>query len=353
LDKSLPDRIEDGTRRRRVHKVTGTLALVLLSGLLALGGCKDKNKQNTGAKSGAVKGGAGAPPPPPGAQGAPGAKGEPKAYGWKCGDDKCDFDAGEDCMVCAKDCGKCNGCQRKVGFGCTNCKCEACVCKKLPNCCKKGGEWGKKCVDACKGPCGGCGWRAGFSGSGGSGPVGKDHKRTWKCGDGKCHLAHGEDCMVCAKDCGKCDGCQVMMGSNCPSCKCEKCVCKKRPSCCSPKGGWDATCAALCKKDCGGCGVSASTKPTGAAPGKVAPPGAPAKVAATGAPKKATGAAPATAVCGDGKCDAKTEDCILCAKDCGACNGCQAKRGPGCLLCKCEACVCKKRPSCCKADARL
>ena len=424
------------------------MGLLLLLGLAALGGCND------GETSGGKPSMPGVPPPAPGVANI--------NRGWKCGDKKCDFDEGEDCMVCAKDCNICDGCQRKVGEGCTNCKCEKCVCKKHPSCCKRGPGWGPKCVAACKKECGGCGLTPGsksrprgtdLPGKPKGPPQGKPAKALpvkgmpapsdWKCGDGKCVESSGEDCGACPGDCGACDGCQVREVSGCTGCKCSQCVCAKLPSCCSKKGRWDARCVKACKEQCGGCGTlkPASPTPKGAAstttgpkprptnlsakcgnkrcelalgedcescpqdcsrcngclpklgPGcrnckcaqcvctklpscckangrwsircveacrekcggcgvtsasLAAPPPAPGKVN----PVPAAGASGAAARCGDGKCDSASEDCILCARDCGNCDGCQAKLGPGCLLCKCEKCVCKKRPSCCKADGK-
>ena len=407
--------------------------LLLLLGLLALGGCK--NGETTSTKSSI----SGRPPPVKGAS--------PKGGGWKCGDKVCNFEMGEDCMVCAKDCGKCDGCQRKVGEGCTDCKCEKCVCKKYPKCCKRGRGWSRKCVTACKKECGGCGLKkghrplsgkpAGDKAPGTKGQVSPGGRNAWKCGDGKCIANSGEDCRICPKDCGSCDGCQVKVGGGCTDCKCEKCVCKKLPSCCGKKGIWGAKCAAACKKQCGGCGVTkSSSAPASASKGgsrpspnaltakcgnnrcelalgedcevcpkdcsrcngclpKLGPgcrnckcaacvckklpscctakgrwsircveacrekcggcgvtsaalsnPPTPAKVGAAAA------ASSAASTCGDGKCNPVTEDCILCSRDCGNCDGCQAKLGPGCLLCKCGKCVCKKRPSCCKANGK-
>ena len=417
-------------------------------GLVALGACK--KSETTGGKPSIP----GAPPPATGTAGM--------GRGWKCGDKKCDFEMGEDCMVCAKDCSMCDGCQRKVGEGCTNCKCEKCVCKKHPGCCKRGKGWGPTCVAACKKECGGCGLLPGRGPTGPGKPTGSDRVKpakgppkggvvlsNWRCGDGKCVQSSGEDCTVCPGDCGLCDGCQVKVGTGCPNCKCEKCVCAKLPSCCGKKGSWGAKCVKACKEQCGGCGTlkqraSASSAVFGGkagnrpvpqnlsakcgnkrcelaqgedceacpqdcsrcngclpklgpgcrdckcatcvckklpscckangrwsircveacrekcggcgvtAAGLAPPPPAPGKVGLPPArsPGTAAGATGAAARCGDGKCDPGTEDCIICARDCGNCDGCQAKLGPGCLRCKCEKCVCKKLPHCCKAGGK-
>ena len=53
------------------------------------------------------------------------------------------------------------------------------------------------------------------------------------------------------------------------------------------------------------------------------------------------------AVCGDGKCQASTEACDTCPKDCGTCNGCQARSKAKCPTCACEACVCMLDSYCC------
>ncbi len=58
--------------------------------------------------------------------------------------------------------------------------------------------------------------------------------------------------------------------------------------------------------------------------------------------------------CGDGKCDAATEDCGACPADCGACAPeCVAKKAgdpnpSGCGGCGCEKCVCAMDSFCCK-----
>jgi hypothetical protein len=77
----------------------------------------------------------------------------------------------------------------------------------------------------------------------------------WKCGNGTCEVLKGEDCIVCADDCGKCDGCQKKADPLCPGCKCENCVCAKVASCCAKNGAWGAACVAACKDKCGGCGI--------------------------------------------------------------------------------------------------
>ncbi len=300
------------------------------------GGCGRLKNRPTGPPTKGAKSGA-----PPSNQGK-------ATSSWKCGDGKCVSHSGEDCRVCPKDCGQCSGCQVKVGAGCTDCKCEKCVCKKLPKCCGKNGAWGKECVKACKEQCGGCGVSKAAGSvhaaqpgkaSGAAANVPKTLSAT--CGNNRCELALGEDCESCAKDCSRCNGCLPKLGPGCRNCKCAECVCKKLPECCAAKGRWSIRCVEACREKCGGCGVKAGALTTPPAPAKATSP-TPAKV----------GAASAAARCGDGTCNSGSEDCILCAKDCGNCNGCQAKLGPGCLLCKCEACVCKKRPSCCKATGK-
>jgi len=158
------------------------MRLCLILGIalgLALSGCKTKRTggqelppigKSTGSastskkgKAGkAVKGKKGAGKPVPAKGGVKGKKAStpPLSKKWRCGDKKCSSSAGEDCVVCAKDCGPCNGCSPNLGVGCKNCKCEPCVCKKLPHCCgSKKGVWDAKCVKACKEDCGGCGFK--------------------------------------------------------------------------------------------------------------------------------------------------------------------------------------------------
>jgi len=76
------------------------------------------------------------------------------------------------------------------------------------------------------------------------------------CGNKKCETSRGEDCGSCSVDCGKCDGCQVKVGSGCAGCKCEVCVCKALPFCCGTTGKWGSACVTQCKTKCGGCGVT-------------------------------------------------------------------------------------------------
>ena len=161
-----------------------TIQLCLMLGIvsgLVFAGCKTKRTggqelppigKSTGSVTTSKTGKAGKPPKgQKGKKGAkaapakPGSKGKksstpPLSKKWRCGDNKCSSSAGEDCVVCSKDCGACNGCRPNLGVGCKSCKCEACVCKKLPHCCGvKKGTWDAKCVKACKEECGGCGFK--------------------------------------------------------------------------------------------------------------------------------------------------------------------------------------------------
>ena len=112
-------------------------------GKAAAGGQNAPGK--AGGKGAAASTGKGAPSPPP------------TAPRWKCGNGTCEVLKGEDCIVCADDCGKCDGCQKKADPLCPGCKCENCVCAKVASCCAKNGAWGDACVAACKDKCGGCG----------------------------------------------------------------------------------------------------------------------------------------------------------------------------------------------------
>ena len=166
-----------------------TIGMYLILGALfcglALGGCKTKRTggqelppigKSTGSvttpkgSKGSSKKGAKVTPakagkkgtakPVPAKAGKKGGSAPPLSKKWRCGDNKCSTSAGEDCVVCSKDCGTCNGCRANLGVGCKSCKCEACVCKKLPHCCgMKKGTWDAKCVKACKDDCGGCGFK--------------------------------------------------------------------------------------------------------------------------------------------------------------------------------------------------
>ena len=149
----------------------------------------------------------------------------PDELGWKCGDKKCDLARGEDCTICEQDCGRCNGCQEMSNEGCPDARCETCVCKKRPACCKRGHRWDNKCVAVCKEQCGGCGRKPG--------------------------IEHLSTVTVCKN----CDGCRVRKSGGCAGCKCEPCVCKKLPSCCGKNGRWGKKCVAACREQCRGCGI--------------------------------------------------------------------------------------------------
>ena len=111
----------------------------------AAGGENAAGKAGAPGQKAAATAGKGAPSPPP------------TPPRWKCGNGTCEVLKGEDCIVCADDCGKCNGCQKKADPLCPGCKCENCVCAKVATCCAKNGAWGDECVKACKEQCGGCG----------------------------------------------------------------------------------------------------------------------------------------------------------------------------------------------------
>ncbi len=208
-----------------------------------------------------------------------------------CGDLNCNYDGGESCASCPKDCGTCQAsCPASAKPGCVLNPCEVCVCAQDAFCCKT--AWDDACVGqcvACNAPkcgdmvcstsencvscpidCGGC-----------------DHLPP-QCGDGKC--AGTEHCATCPADCGKCGnfGCACQNDSYCcnntfdSAClaKCAKC---SEGPCPKPKCGdglcWGSESCSSCNKDCGAC-----------------PP----------------------AQCGDGKCNG-SETCTSCSGDCGAC----------------------------------
>ena len=235
-----------------------------------------------------------------------------------CGNGKCN-PANESCDTCPQDCGKCNGCKAQQGPGCPMCACEKCVCKLDSYCCSV--QWDVTCANLCK-TCGACG----ISDMGPLEAGGPDVPTLVTCGDGKCDPFF-EHCDSCSKDCGQCDGCSMRLGKKCPGCKCETCVCDKDSYCCDSQ--WDSFCALSCKTRCTGCGAGDG--------GYDMP--APADISPDQPPK---------ATCGDGLCDTLTEYCDTCPKDCGQCNGCQARSKAGCPGCACEACVCKMDPDCCK-----
>ena len=237
-----------------------------------------------------------------------------------CGNLKCN-PANESCDTCPKDCGKCTGCTAQQSHGCPGCACEACVCKLDSYCCSV--QWDVPCAALCK-TCGSCK----VSDLGPQEAGGSDGPTPVTCGDGKCD-PYFEHCDSCSKDCGKCDGCSMRLGKKCPGCKCETCVCDKDSYCCDSQ--WDSFCALSCKTRCSGCG---STDGGEDLPG-------PSDMSPTDISLDA-------GVCGDGKCDTKTEYCNTCPQDCGKCTGCQPRSKASCPGCACEACVCKLDPDCCK-----
>ncbi len=234
-----------------------------------------------------------------------------------CGDGKCNPSV-EFCDSCPKDCGKCNGCQAQLQFGCPGCACEKCVCNKDSYCCSV--QWDVACANICK-TCGAC-----SVGDLGLPDAPPDMPPAPKCGDGKCDYIL-EFCDTCPKDCGKCDGCDMRFYAKCPGCACQSCVCAKDAYCCDSQ--WDSYCALSCKSRCAGCGTTDGgadiPKPADQSPDQP-PPG----------------------VCGNGKCETTSETCDSCPKDCGKCTGCQPRSKKGCPGCACEACVCKMDPDCCK-----
>ena len=236
-----------------------------------------------------------------------------------CGNGTCN-PANEFCDTCAKDCGTCDGCKAQQSFGCPGCKCEDCVCKKDSYCCSV--QWDQACANICKSQCGGCG--VGDLGP----PPDLNLVPKAKCGDGKCD-AYQEFCDTCPGDCGTCDGCSMRTTAKCPGCKCESCVCNLDSYCCDSQ--WDSFCASSCKTRCMGCG----TTDGGLVDQAIKPP-------------DMTPDTPSPGVCGDGKCNSKSETCDTCEKDCGKCTGCLPRTKPGCPGCACEACVCKLDPDCCK-----
>ena len=237
-----------------------------------------------------------------------------------CGDGKCN-PANETCDTCPKDCGKCNGCKSQNSSGCPGCACETCVCKKDAYCCSV--QWDSTCAGLCKG-CGGC-----TVSDLGLPDTGPDLVITpAKCGDGKCDPID-EYCDSCPKDCGKCNGCSMRLNKNCSGCACETCVCKDDVYCCDSQ--WDGYCAMGCKARCT-CGHT---------DGGIYDLPPPIDLQLIGENWQGV-------KCGDGKCDALQEHCDTCPQDCGKCTGCQLRSTKNCPGCKCEACVCKMDPDCCK-----
>lgn len=121
--------------------------------------------------------------------------------------------------------------------GCPCCKCEACVCDHLPECCSPDWYWDKHCVALCGGECGGfaldasqfdctgkeCG-TDGCYGSCGSCGTGLT------CVEGKCEACQ-PDCE--GKECGS-DGCGGLCGL-CDSLVGEHCLTDLAPSVAQPK----------------------------------------------------------------------------------------------------------------------
>ncbi|HIA05093.1 MAG TPA: hypothetical protein EYN66_24885, partial [Myxococcales bacterium] len=217
-----------------------------------------------------------------------------------CGDDKCDYVAGEDCANCSVDCGDCCGngvCEPEYGEICGMCK-NDCACPSCGNgvCEPTLGEDNLSCPPDC--------------------PV--------VCGDKKCNLLY-ESCSTCPGDCDPCAGtvkvniitnlpsCEGLCGKNNAECWCDTnchlygdCCpdicdhCKMMPNCNSQCG--DGICSA--DEDCTSCD--------------------PANPECKWCP-----------VCGDGVCH-PAESCQDCSGDCGNCCGngaCEAELGENNTTC--------------------
>lgn len=186
---------------------------------------------------------------PPGTSCSP--LGQCAPVGPVCGDGVCDYNQGESCQSCPKDCGICgNGCVATPYPGCGGCSCEECVCSMAPWCCDA--MWDDLCVEFCY-ECGGCGCLPacqnkqcgddGCGGSCGTCPVGST------CTNGLCKTTCVPSCL--GKQCGP-NGC----GGSCGTCP-SGFICTStgtcQPSCvpdcvgkeCGPDG---------CNGQCGLCG---------------------------------------------------------------------------------------------------
>ena len=204
-----------------------------------------------------------------------------------CGNFVCDDD--EDCSSCPEDCGACEGdcCTDNGSPGCDDAEVVACVCAIDPFCCTT--EWDIECANHADNAC----------------DVACD-----ECGDGVCGA--DEDCLLCADDCGACEG-DCCSGGDTPGCfdaEVTACVCALDAFCCTDL--WDVLCVELASEDCGACAPDA---------------------------------------CGDGTCSEEDgEDCAACPDDCGACEGdcCLSNDSIGCDDPDITACVCGADAFCCE-----
>lgn len=147
-----------------------------------------------------------------------------------CGDAYCDHEDGEDCDLCAADCGVCSACgngtcERELGGeeSCKSCPedCGACSTCGDGTCAKTSGETCQTCVE----DCGDCA----------------------TCGNGTCD--DEETCSSCKKDCGECKACgdgKCGAGETCGNCPAD---CDACPKCGDTECNGNET-TASCPKDC-------------------------------------------------------------------------------------------------------
>jgi N-acetylneuraminic acid mutarotase len=253
-----------------------------------------------------------------------------------CGDGLCDAPGGENCASCQADCGcavgdVCDAVTRQCGACAPQCTGRICgddgcggvcgVCEAGTPCvdgrCEAACEpacAGRTCgADGCGGTCGACAGEQVCDGSG------RCANPPDSCGDGVCEAARGEDCAVCARDCGDCCGdgtCDGAAGETCLTCD-DDCGCVNNEVC-DAAARCVAPCVAQCQgRDCGddGCGGQCGLC--------------------------ADAQACVAGVCRDlcqPQCDGRTCGGDGCGGNCGACD-------PG-LLCVDGACVVPCAPAC-------
>jgi MYXO-CTERM domain-containing protein len=238
-----------------------------------------------------------------------------------CGDGTC-TSGGEDCGSCPQDCGVCTGCEAKGSPGCPGCACEACVCAMDSYCCSS--AWDSICVGECQNDCGGCGYLWD-----GAPPPPADQ--------GVPDLPPAPDGTIACGNLtyeGCCDGNTLWW---CENGVANMINCTNNPSC-----GWQASGPYY------DCGTAGTADPSGTFPmscagmfGDAGPPNSDGMILDGPVYPDAP-----PLICGDGTC-ASGEYCDTCPADCGACDGCAPRSGPGCPGCACEACVCAMDSYCC------
>lgn len=248
---------------------------------------------------------------------------QPSCQGKACGPDGC----GGSCGTCP------------AGYGCVN---GNCIKECTPKC------EGKLCGDdGCGGSCGKCPEGYSCDAFGKCQPLCTPSCAGKECGPDGC----GGSCGQCTqgKTCtnGKCtggiqtDGCSPTDMPGCGGCKCEACVCKADPFCCT--NAWDELCVEECDTECNGnCNISCVPNCLGKECGDGGCPDQP----------NACGQCPQGGVCINGMCKTGPLPCEpdCSGKECGD-GGCPDKPNacgtcPDGKTCKLGKCVAGCVPNC-------